>query len=157
MHVVLDRPLIPQNTGSIARTCAALEVPLHLVGPLGFEITEKAVRRAGLDYWPYVQLSQHSSFESYLSTVQPKKVWLIETTGKRRYSDVSFEMGDALVFGQETKGLDASLEALVPPDQILYIPIHSEGVRSLNLSNAVALVLYEAMRQLNFQRMSETT
>jgi tRNA (cytidine/uridine-2'-O-)-methyltransferase len=151
MQIVLYRPLIPQNTGSIARTCAATNTELHLVGPLGFKITEKAVRRAGLDYWPFVKLFEHDSFEAYLANAKPNKLWFIETSGTKNYCQVKFGPKDAIVFGQETKGIDPELMSNYEPEQILSIPIFCEGVRSLNLSNSVSIVLYEALRQQGFE------
>lgn len=148
MDIVLINPLIPQNTGSIARSCAATGTPLHLVGKLGFEITEKAVRRAGLDYWPFVPLFQHATMDEYLASRKPNKIWLVETTGKLLYHQASFSPSDAFVFGSETIGIPKDLLDAVPPEQILRIPITCSGVRSLNLSNAVSIVLYEARRQL---------
>lgn len=150
MHVVLDRPLIPQNTGSIARSCAATNTELHLIEPLGFEINEKNVRRAGLDYWPFVKLHQHKSFEHYLSAYAPSNIWLIETGGSRLYTEASFSKDDAIIFGQETKGLSPDFMRNFRSEQILSIPILCSGVRSLNLSNAVSIVLFEALRQLDF-------
>lgn len=150
MQIVLYRPLIPQNTGSIARTCAATNTELHLVGPLGFKITEKAVKRAGLDYWPYVKLFEHDSFERYIEKAQPNKIWFIETTGTYNYTEVKYSSDDAIVFGQETKGIDPEIMQKYPNDQILSIPIFCSSVRSLNLSNSVSIVLYEALRQLGF-------
>ena len=149
MDIVLVEPQIPQNTGSISRTCAATDTPLHLVGPLGFEIDEKAVRRAGLDYWPYVKLSQHATWEEYMQRAQPANVWLFSKFGERLYTTVSFKANDALVFGSETKGLGQEFLSRFPKSQVLRIPIVTEYVRSLNLSNAVAIALYEARRQLN--------
>lgn len=151
MQVVLYRPLIPQNTGSIARTCAATNSELHLVGPLGFTITEKAVRRAGLDYWPFVKLFQHDSFDDYLRKANPRNLWFVETNGSKSYHQANFESNDAIIFGQETKGIDGDIMSRYPSDQILSIPIFCDGVRSLNLSNAVSIVLYEALRQLDFE------
>ncbi len=148
MEIVLVEPQIPQNTGSIARTCAATDTPLHLVGPLGFEITEKAVRRAGLDYWPFVKLAQHDSWADYIQQSKPGKVWLFSKFGRSLYTDASFAPDDALVFGSETKGLGAEFLESFPTHQILRIPISTPHVRSLNLSNAVAIALYEARRQL---------
>ncbi|NDC38758.1 MAG: tRNA (cytidine(34)-2'-O)-methyltransferase [Proteobacteria bacterium] len=148
MQVVLVHPQIPQNTGSIARTCAATGTPLHLVHPMGFTITEKAVRRAGLDYWPYVDLHHHENFESYLATAKPERVWLIETSGTRVYHAATFGPHDALVFGSETKGLGEEFVGRFPAEQVLTIPMDCPGVRSLNLSNAVAIALFEARRQL---------
>lgn len=149
MDIVLVEPQIPQNTGSIARTCAATDTPLHLVGPLGFEITEKAVRRAGLDYWPHVKLSQHKTWEEYLTAAKPERVWLFSKFGERLYTKVEYGPNDALVFGSETKGLGQEFLRRYPSSQILKIPIMTEYVRSLNLSNAVSIALYEAVRQLH--------
>lgn len=148
MQIVLVEPQIPQNTGSIARTCAATDSSLHLVGPLGFEISEKAVRRAGLDYWPHVKLSQHPSWDEYIDTAKPERIWLFSKFAQKLYTDAQFQQGDALVFGSETKGLGPQLLANFSPEQILRIPIISTNVRSLNLSNAVSIALYEARRQL---------
>ena len=152
MDIVLVEPQIPQNTGSIARTCAATDTPLHLVEPLGFEISEKAVRRAGLDYWPYVKLAQHKSWEDYLGQAKPEKVWLFSKFGQQLYTEASFGPRDALVFGSETKGLGDAFLSQFPPSQILRIPIVTDYVRSLNLSNAVSIALYEARRQLGLDR-----
>ncbi len=148
MNIVLVEPQIPQNTGSISRTCAATDTPLHLVGKMGFEITEKAVRRAGLDYWPYVKLSQHATWNEYLETAKPSRIWLFSKFGTRLYTDADFRLDDALVFGSETKGLGRDFLDQYPQSQILRIPIVTNYVRSLNLSNAVSIALYEARRQL---------
>jgi tRNA (cytidine/uridine-2'-O-)-methyltransferase len=115
---------------------------------MGFELTEKAVRRAGLDYWPWVQLSRHASWEEYLEARRPPNVWLFSKFGTRLYHQVSFGKDDALVFGSETKGLGEEFLSQYPPEQILKIPIVCDAVRSLNLSNAVSIALYEARRQL---------
>lgn len=152
MDIVLVEPQIPQNTGSIARTCAATDTPLHLVGPLGFEIDEKAVRRAGLDYWPYVKLFEHQSWTDYLNRSQPSRVWLFSKFGERLYTSAEFGPNDALVFGSETKGLGQEFLAQFPREQILRIPIVTTYVRSLNLSNAVSIALYEARRQLHLDK-----
>jgi len=148
MDVVLVNPQIPQNTGSIARTCAATRTPLHLVGEMGFEISEKAVRRAGLDYWPHVILSQHAAWDDYLVKSPPRKIWLLTKFATRIYYEADFDPQDALVFGSETKGLGQEFISRFPPEQALKIPMDCEGVRSLNLSNAVSIVLYEARRQI---------
>jgi len=148
MQVVLVDPQIPQNTGSIARTCAATKTPLHLVGNLGFEITEKRVKRAGLDYWPFVDLHRHASWEEYLQEAKPGKIWLFSKFAARVYYDANFEANDALVFGSETKGLGEEFLGKFASDCALRIPMECEGVRSLNLSNAVAVALYEARRQV---------
>lgn len=115
---------------------------------MGFTITEKAVRRAGLDYWPYVELYQHKSFDEYLAKAAPSKLWLFSTHGTRLYTEVTYGPDDALVFGSETKGLGAAFLSQYPKDQILNIPIDCQEVRSLNLSNAASIALYEARRQL---------
>lgn len=148
MQIVLVEPQIPQNTGSIARTCAATGTPLHLVGRIGFEISERRVKRAGLDYWPHVQLSQHGSWEEYLSAANPSRVWLFSKRGSRCYYDAEFDPNCALVFGSETTGLQPDFLRGFSDEQILRIPIDCTAVRSLNLSNAVAVALYEARRQI---------
>ncbi len=148
MDIVLVNPEIPQNTGSIARTCAATKTPLHLVGKLGFEISEKAVRRAGLDYWPHVILFQHKSWDEYLAAYNPPKVWCFTKFAARSYCSATFGPHDALVFGSETKGLGREFLEKIPEDQWLRIPMDNPEVRSLNLSNAVSIALYEARRQL---------
>jgi tRNA (cytidine/uridine-2'-O-)-methyltransferase len=147
MQIVLVEPQIPQNTGSISRTCAATDSPLHLIEPLGFEITEKAVRRAGLDYWPHVKLFQHRSWDDYLTSANPERVWLFSKFGERLYTSAEFSPNDALVFGSETKGLGEAFISKYPSSQVLRIPIFTDHVRSLNLSNAVSIALYEAIRQ----------
>lgn len=148
MQVVLINPEIPQNTGSIARTCAATNTPLHLVGKLGFDISEKAVRRAGLDYWPYVELYQHTSWEEYLSVAKPGRIWIFSKFGKLPYFKATFGVNEALVFGSETKGLCAEFLSKFEESSVLRIPIDRQEVRSLNLSNAVSIALFEARRQL---------
>ncbi len=152
MDVVLINPQIPQNTGSIARTCAATHTPLHLVGKLGFDISEKAVRRAGLDYWPHVELYQHQNWSAYYNQHKPANVWLLSKFGRKIYYAAEFGPKDALVFGCETKGLGQEFLELFPSDNILQIPINCPAIRSLNLSNAVAIVLYESRRQLCLTR-----
>lgn len=153
MDIVLVNPEIPQNTGSIARTCAATETPLHIVGQALFEISEKRVRRAGLDYWPYVKLQMHETWDEYLQACTPSRIWLLSKSAKRLYYQAQFGPNDAIVFGSETKGLGEDFLNRYPVEQRLRIPMPCSGVRSLNLSNAVSIVLYEARRQL---RMDET-
>ncbi len=147
MHIVLVNPEIPQNTGSIARTCAATNTPLHLVGDLGFDISEKAVRRAGLDYWPWVQLSQYKNWEEFISTCSPRRLWFFTKFAGKSYFQADFASEDYLVFGSETKGLGKEFLDRFNPETLLRIPIANENVRSLNLSNAVSIGLYEALRQ----------
>jgi len=117
---------------------------------MGFTIDEKRVRRAGLDYWPHVKLAQHTDWNSFTETVRPSRVWALSTHATRLYSDAEFAEGDILLFGSETRGLGEHFLSAFPEEQRLRIPIVTDHVRSLNLSNAVAVVLYEALRQLKF-------
>lgn len=151
MNIVLVEPTIPQNTGSIARTCAATRTPLHLVGQLGFDISEKAVRRAGLDYWPYVTITQHRSWEAFQSSGTPKHCWYFTKFSDKPYYEAKFEPGDYLVFGSETTGLGKEFLNQCPAEALLSIPMDEPGVRSLNLSNAVSIGLFEARRQLTLR------
>ena len=145
LHVVLVEPEIPPNTGAIARLCAATATPLHLVEPLGFRLTDRALRRAGLDYWDAVELHRHRSAEEWFA-VAPPRFHLFSTAGARSYFEADFQPGDALVFGSESTGLpDSWLERW--PDRVLAIPLRADRVRSLNLATAVAAALYEALRQ----------
>ena len=148
MIIVLYEPEIPQNTGSIARTCAATATPLHLVGRLGFEIDEKRVRRAGLDYWPYVDLHIHDSWDNFIKSVPDCKFWLFSKYAEKIYHQAEFNPHDALIFGSETKGLGKEFLESFPKENQLRIPMPCKEVRSLNLSNAVSVALYEARRQL---------
>ncbi len=148
MHIVLVEPEIPQHTGNIARTCAATGASLHLVGPLGFSIADKWVKRAGLDYWHLVSIYQHDSLEELWAAYPESTFWYLSTKGKRRYSDVTYGPNDFLVFGKETRGLPESLLAR-QQEQVVRVPMRDEA-RSLNLANTVALVLYEALRQQGF-------
>ncbi len=145
-RVVLVEPEIPPNTGNIARLCAATGAPLDLVGPLGFRLTDRAVRRAGLDYWDAVALNRFPSFDAWRDAVRPPRFFLLSTAGTRSYADAAYRPGDALVFGREGGGLPAGLLA-AHPGAVLGIPMRGTAVRSLNLANAVAIVLYEALRQ----------
>lgn len=150
-HVVLVEPEIPPNTGNVARICAATRCPLHLVGPLGFRIDEHAVRRAGLDYWHLVDLHQHPDLESAERSIGGRS-WLFSAKATRSYLDVRFELGDALVFGKESVGLPSELVD-ARGEWVLGIPTLGE-VRSHNLANAVAIALYEALRQKDLLRVS---
>ena len=153
-RVVLVEPEIPPNTGNIARLCAATRTPLHLVGKLGFSIDDHAVRRAGLDYWPLVQLATHATLEQAEATFEaPCRSWLLSGKASRRYLDDAFEDGDALVFGKESSGLPNELLAK-RAEQVIGIPTLGE-VRSHNIANAVAIVLYEALRQRGLLRLTE--
>lgn len=148
-HVVLVAPLIPQNTGTIARLTAATRTKLHLIEPLGFELSDRYLKRAGLDYWPEVDLTVHKNWESFLSetAVTRNRLWFLSKFAARGYHHVRFSAGDALVFGNEEKGLPKTFHETYP-DRMLRIPMENEKVRSLNLSNAVSIVLYEGRRQL---------
>lgn len=148
LNVVLVSPEIPPNTGNIARLCAATGTRLHLVEPLGFKITDAQLRRAGLDYWDAVQVQVHPSWEACLQALQPARLFLYSTGSSRRYDQVEYRPGDTLVFGCETKGLPDSLLA-AHSGSVCGIPIQTQHVRSLNLSSAVALVVYEALRQID--------
>ncbi|HIK56273.1 MAG TPA: tRNA (cytidine(34)-2'-O)-methyltransferase [Synechococcales cyanobacterium M55_K2018_004] len=148
--VVLVNPEIPPNTGNIARTCAATSTELHLVGPLGFELSDRYLKRAGLDYWVYVKLHYHPTLEDFQAYHrQQQGRWLgFTTTGKYNYIHYPFQDDDWLLFGCETKGLPA--EVLAQCDATLRIPMEQTGVRSLNLSVSAALGLFEARRQLGY-------
>lgn len=149
-QVVLVHPLIPPNTGNIARTCAATGTPLHLVGPLGFEISDRYLKRAGLDYWPYVDLHYHPSLEDFQQYHQQQKGrWIgFSTSGMYSHVKFQFQTDDWLLFGSETTGL--SPEVLKACDATVHIPMAQSKVRSLNLSVSVAVGLFEAQRQLGY-------
>ena len=145
LHVVLVEPEIPQNTGNIARLCGATGSTLHLVGKLGFSTDEKAVRRAGLDYWHLLDVHEHADFESCLRHIGGQKPFLFTTKGEKSFVDAPYTPEGILVFGSETKGLPASIiEAHL--ERCFAIPTRVDSVRSLNLSNAVSIVVYEALK-----------
>lgn len=147
MQVVLFEPEIPPNTGSVARLCAATLTPLHLVEPLGFKIDDKHLKRAGLDYWEFVDLQVHKSWDDFMRTAAPKKLRFFSKRAARSYTSVRYSDDDFLVFGPETRGLPQQILD-IDAERALRIPMMGAGVRSLNLSNAVSIVLYEALRQL---------
>jgi len=147
LHVVLVQPEIPQNTGTTARLCAATAARLHLVGPLGFSLEDRYLRRAGLDYWPNVDLEVHADWECFRLKHPRASFWLFSARAQRSYSDVRYRPADFLVFGGETRGLPPALLA-EGGDRALRIPMRGTAVRSLNLANAAAIVAYEALRQL---------
>jgi tRNA (cytidine/uridine-2'-O-)-methyltransferase len=146
VRVVLVDPEIPQNTGSIARLCAATDMPLHLVGRLGFSLEDRYLKRAGLDYWPLVKLEVHTTWDDFSLAVGPTRRLGFSSHGGESYTRVRYHPDDCLVFGGESRGLPDELRAELAP--LYRIPIAEPGVRSLNLSNAVAIVVYEALRQL---------
>lgn len=150
IHIVLVEPEIPPNTGNIARSAAATDSVLHLVKPLGFSLDEKSLRRAGLDYWPYVKLEVHESLDEFLEKYEGKRMWLSTTKGDKLYTDAHFRDEDMILFGKETAGLPRDfIEA--HKEQAIRIPMsESTRLRSFNLSNAANIVLFEALRQLDF-------
>lgn len=152
MHVVLVEPEIPQNTGNIARTCALTGTVLHLVGKLGFSLEDRYLRRAGLDYWPYLTFCRHRSFEDLYRQYPDSNFFLFTTRGQKLYSEISYGKDDFLVFGKETAGLPEDLLNRFK-SRWVRIPMIMSIKRSLNLSNAVAVALYEALRQQGFPGM----
>ena len=147
MHVVLFQPEIPPNTGSIARLCAATLTPLHLIEPLGFKIDDRHLKRAGLDYWQFVDLRVHKSWDQFLAATPVKELFYFSKRAVKSYTTACYRDNHYLVFGPETRGLPQHL--LDANSDFSYrIPMAGEGVRSLNLSNAVSIVLYEGLRQL---------
>ena len=157
INIVMVEPEIPQNTGNIARTCAATGGKLHLVEPLGFDISEKAVKRAGLDYWDKLEIETHKSFEKFLEKYKPEEnnMFFVTTKGKTCYSDANYSGLDEvfLLFGKETKGLPEDILKKYL-DKTIRIPM-LPTLRSLNLSNSVAIVIYEVLRQNNFDKLQE--
>lgn len=151
MHIVLVEPEIPPNTGSVARTCVMTNTRLHLVEPLGFSLSEKEVRRSGLDYWRYLDLEVHANFESLQKAYPANRFLFFSTRGNEYYNEMAYNYDDFIVFGSETKGL--SEEILKKADHVLRVPMVEQIPRSLNLGNTVALVLYEALRQQGFPKM----
>ena len=157
INVVMVEPEIPQNTGNIARTCAAIGAKLHLVHPLGFSISEKAVKRAGLDYWDKVEIEEHNSFDEFLKKYKPEEnnMFFSTTKGKHVYSEPNYSKMEEvfLLFGKETKGLPEDiLQKYI--DKTIRIPMRN-NLRSLNLSNSVAIVVYEVLRQKEFENLEE--
>jgi tRNA (cytidine/uridine-2'-O-)-methyltransferase len=149
LHVVLYQPEIPPNTGNIIRLCANTGATLHLIHPLGFSLEEKLLRRAGLDYHEWCDIHEYTDYEHFLGEAGPKRLLAFTTRGMTHYSDHAFEAGDALLFGPETRGLPESILATLAENRRLRIPMRDHS-RSINLSNTVAIGLYEAWRQLGF-------
>jgi len=159
INIVMVEPEIPQNTGNVARTCAATGAKLHLVEPLGFNITDKALKRAGLDYWDKLDIESHKSFEDFLEKYRPEEnnMFFVTTKGQACYSDINYSDMDEvfLLFGKETKGLPEDvLQKYI--DKTARIPM-LPTLRSLNLSNSVAIVVYEVLRQVQFDELEETS
>ena len=150
IHIVLVEPEIPPNTGNIARSCAATDSILHLVKPLGFSLDEKSLRRAGLDYWPYVRLEVHDSLGSFLAEYEGRRMWLATTRGGRLHTEADFHDEDMILFGKETAGLPRDFIE-ERKEWAVRIPMsENTRLRSFNLSNAANIVLFEALRQLGF-------
>lgn len=147
MHIVLYQPEIPPNTGSIARLCAATNIPLHLVAPLGFSIDDRHLKRAGLDYWKFVDIRLHNSWAEFLSRREDGRLLFFSKRATESYTAARYQEDDFLIFGPETRGLPQELLD-AHKDRAYRIPMMGQGVRSLNLATAVSIVLYEALRQL---------
>ena len=147
--IVLYQPQIPPNTGNIIRLCANTGARLHLIEPLGFALDEKSCRRAGLDYHELADVRCWPGLEAYLACVQPDRIWAVTKFGQTRYDEAGFRPGDSLLFGSEQTGLPENVHQMIPAPQKLCLPMQA-GARSLNLSNAVSVVLYEAWRQTGF-------
>ena len=150
LNIVLYQPEIPQNTGNIARTCVLTDSKLHLIKPLGFDLDEKHLKRAGLDYWEYLNLEIHESYEDFLEKYGDKKIYLATTHGGEHYDEVKFEEGDFIMFGRETSGVPKDVHEA---HENIRIPMIKSSTRSLNLSNTVAVIAYEALRQIGFPNM----
>lgn len=151
MHIVLHQPEIPANTGNIGRTCVAAGATLHLIEPLGFRLNEREIKRAGMDYWEHLDVRRYMNFQEFLEKNPGAKIWMATTKAKHVYSDVQFGEDDYIMFGKESAGIPE--EILVEHEETcIRIPM-LDTIRSLNLSNSVAIVLYEALRQNDFQRM----
>lgn len=149
-HLILYQPEIPPNTGNVIRLCANVGAKLHLVHPLGFEMEERSLRRAGLDYHELATVVEHASLPRCLETLRTERLFALSTKGARSLFDESFAPGDAFLLGPETRGLPARLLASMPAERVLRIPLRA-GNRSLNLANAAAVALYEAWRQTGFE------
>lgn len=150
IHIVLVEPEIPPNTGNIARSCAATGATLHLIEPLGFSIDDKSLKRAGLDYWPYVDVRVHNSLAEFMEEYKDSRMFLATTRGGSIYTDIKFEDGDMILFGKETAGLPRDFIE-EHKESAIRIPMSEDTrLRSLNLSNSANIILFEALRQLGF-------
>ena len=147
MNIILHEPQIPANTGNIARTCVATNTSLHLIRPLGFHTDEKSLKRAGLDYWQYLDINYYDDFEDFLQKNKNPQIFIVETGGNKIYTDVIYTKESYIMFGKETTGIPSNILENYK-ENILTIPMPGK-VRSLNLSNSVAIVIYEALRQIN--------
>lgn len=149
LHVVLYEPEIPPNTGNIIRLCANTGAQLHLIHPLGFSLEEKALRRAGLDYKEWVNVKEHQNWAAYLSAEKPQRIFACTTKTTNQHSDATYQDNDVLLFGPETRGLPSNIRDSIDPNFHIRIPMQKES-RSMNLSNSVSVILYEALRRLGF-------
>ena len=150
LNIVLYKPEIPQNTGNIARTCVLTDSVLHLIKPLGFSIDDKAVKRSGLDYWKDLKLEVHESYEDFMAKYGEQRIFLATTHGGKFYSEESYEPGDFIMFGKESSGVP---EEVHNAHKGIRIPMIKTSTRSLNLSNTVCTIAYEALRQMDFPNM----
>ncbi|WP_126457173.1 tRNA (uridine(34)/cytosine(34)/5-carboxymethylaminomethyluridine(34)-2'-O)-methyltransferase TrmL [Sulfuriflexus mobilis] len=148
-HIVLFEPEIPPNTGNVMRLCANTGMRLHLIHPLGFDLNEKSVRRAGLDYRDMATVTEHESLEHFIEQIKPRRLLACSTKGTQNYAEINYIEGDALLFGPETRGLPQAVLDSLPKEHCLRVPMQP-GSRSLNLSNTVAVIAYEAWRQNHF-------
>jgi tRNA (cytidine/uridine-2'-O-)-methyltransferase len=153
LNIVLFEPEIPQNTGNIARTCAATGSRLHLIKPLGFSVKDKYLKRAGLDYWNLVDITYHEDFEEFKKTIGNSKVLISTTKGSKLYTKASYEDGCYIIFGKESAGLPDYIHREYKENRIKIPMVQNVQARSLNLANSVNIVMYEALRQLGFPRM----
>lgn len=151
MHIILHQPEIPANTGNIGRTCAATGTSLHLIEPLGFRLTEKEIKRAGMDYWEHLSVTRYMNFDEFKSMHPESRIWMATTKAKHGYADVSYGPDDYIMFGKESAGIPEEL-LLEYEETCIRIPMLPR-IRSLNLSNSAAIVLYEALRQQNFSSL----
>ncbi|SHJ98609.1 tRNA (cytidine/uridine-2'-O-)-methyltransferase [Hathewaya proteolytica DSM 3090] len=152
LNIVLFQPEIPQNTGNIGRTCVLTDCKLHIIKPMGFNIDEKSVRRAGLDYWSQLQYSIYESYEELREKYKQSNFYFCTTKGNKYYNEVKFNEGDFLVFGRESSGLPPYIRE-ENKENCIKVPMINTTTRSLNLSNTVSIIAYEALRQLNFPNM----
>ena len=150
VNIVLHEPEMPANTGNIGRTCVATGSVLHLIEPLGFTWDDKKLRRSGLDYHEFAEIKKHKTFEAFLESEKPKRLFALTTKGSPAHSEVQFELGDYLMFGPETRGIPMSILDKMPMEQKIRIPMTANS-RSMNLSNSVAVAVYEAWRQLGYE------
>ena len=150
LHIVLVEPEIPPNTGNIIRLAANTGFHLHLIKPLGFALNDSKMRRAGLDYHEFANVQTHDSLSDFMTKIQPATAWAFSSKAQKRYDTVKFSLNDALIFGPETRGLNQQHFALIPQEQRLRLPMLANS-RSLNLSNTVAIAVYEAWKQCDFE------